>query len=125
MEEKKDGKTKRTKRALQSDVLGRKGGMGESAADSRSARSVSISSHERCSTCEDWVKQFIADGNPSFAKVLERLLDIEREHLEYVEAHQGRLKARLQESIESKNRFLEKTSALVADIQNLIKEQES
>jgi len=72
----------------------------------------------------DWVSN-LRNQHPDFAKVLERLHGIESKYLNYVDAHQGRLKARLQESLDDKAEFLRQVRGLEADILGLVKEQES
>ncbi|NET72698.1 MAG: hypothetical protein F6K62_17740 [Sphaerospermopsis sp. SIO1G2] len=56
----------------------------------------------------------------AIGKILERLDALEVDHLKYVDAHQGRLRARLGESEANKSSFLDKANQLRTDIRDLM-----
>lgn len=52
-------------------------------------------------------------------KILERLEALETKYLQYVDSHQARLKARLEESKEDKEEFLQESNQIKSDIYHL------
>ncbi|NET03065.1 MAG: hypothetical protein F6K61_21470 [Sphaerospermopsis sp. SIO1G1] len=60
------------------------------------------------------------DRESYLKKILERLDKLESNHLEYVNAHQNRLRARLSESEDSKDEFAKEANDIRAAIQQLI-----
>jgi hypothetical protein len=65
----------------------------------------------------DWKLTPVRDT--SAGKILERLNSLEARHLEYVDSHQARLKARLEESREEKEEFLQESNQIKSDIYHL------
>ncbi|MEA5619521.1 hypothetical protein VB711_16980 [Cronbergia sp. UHCC 0137] len=63
----------------------------------------------------------IRDTDPG--KILERLEALESQHLQYVHAHQSRLKARLGESEEAEKEFIAEANQIKTDIYNLVTAQ--
>ena len=58
-------------------------------------------------------------------KILERLESLERHHLNYIHSHQAQLEARLGESKQSEEEFLEEANQIKNDIYSLICQQEN
>ncbi len=71
----------------------------------------------------DWKLAPIRDTTAG--KILERLEALETRHLEYVHAHQSRLKARLAESEENENQFKEESNQIKSDIYHLVTRETS
>ncbi|OKH17310.1 hypothetical protein FACHB389_34770 [Nostoc calcicola FACHB-389] len=71
----------------------------------------------------DW--KLVPIRDTTAGKIIERLEALEKRHLEYVHAHQARLKARLGESEEAENQFKEETSQIKSDIYYLVTSEKS
>ncbi len=71
-------------------------------------------SHRRST---DWKLTPVRDTTAG--KILERLESLETKYLEYVDSHQARLKARLEESKEDKQDFLQESNQIKSDIYHL------
>ncbi|MEH2288312.1 hypothetical protein [Nostoc sp.] len=71
----------------------------------------------------DW--RLVSIRDTTAGKIIERLEALEKRHLEYVHAHQARLKARLGESEEAENEFKEETSQIKSDIYHLVTQEEN
>jgi hypothetical protein len=73
---------------------------------------------------DSWVHTFNCPNcgheSDGIGKILERLDKLEKKYLEYVDAHQGRLRARLNESESSKDEFLQESGDLRSGIYELI-----
>ena len=65
----------------------------------------------------DWKLTPVRDTTAG--KILERLEVLEARYLEYVDSHQARLKARLEESKEDKQDFLQESNQIKSDIYHL------
>lgn len=65
----------------------------------------------------------VYSGQRSLGKILSQLRELQRSHLAYVEAHEKRLKVRLQAAQEHHDRVLEKMRLLEQEIIFLIKEE--
>ncbi|MEH2080216.1 MAG: hypothetical protein V7K89_09435 [Nostoc sp.] len=71
----------------------------------------------------DW--KLVPIRDTTAGKIIERLEALEKRHLEYVHAHQARLKARLGESEEAENQFKEETSQIKSDIYHLVTQEDN
>lgn len=71
----------------------------------------------------DWKLAPVRDTTAG--KILERVEALEKRHLEYVHAHQDRLKARLGESEEAENEFKEESNQIKSDIYHLVAREKS
>jgi hypothetical protein len=78
---------------------------------------LSISGEDRGTENSDWKLTPIRDTTAG--KILERLEVLEARYLEYVDSHQARLKARLEESKEDKQDFLQESNQIKSDIYHL------
>jgi hypothetical protein len=121
---KKYGKAKRIGESNQGDAVDGERGVGEPRANRAIDGNEPLSVLAGDASWEDWVEQFVTDGYPDFAKVLERLVLIEERYLEYVDAHQARLKTRLQESVSSRNKFVQEIGDLRSDIVAIVQKQQ-
>lgn len=65
----------------------------------------------------DWKLTPVRDTTAG--KILERLESLESRYLEYVDSHQARLKARLEESKEDKQGFVQESNQIKSDIYHL------
>jgi len=83
----------------------------------------SLQTPEENSEWRDYIRELFPDGHANLGKFLERLHLIEKTHIAYVKAHQGRLKARLEESTAGEIQFLQEVRSLEADILQLIENE--
>ncbi|BAY78676.1 hypothetical protein NIES25_51800 [Nostoc linckia NIES-25] len=99
--------------------------MGGVAEKSQSNGTIEISANREDSNRgnPDW--KLVPIRDTTAGKIIERLEALEKRHLEYVHAHQARLKARLGESEEAENQFKEETNQIKSDIYYLVTRQES
>lgn len=99
--------------------------LGESSRDSlhNGIEPITIGGEDRRSGNSDWQLESIKDTN--FGKILERLESLERHHLNYIHSHQAQLEARLGESKQSEEEFLEEANQIKNDIYSLICQQEN
>ncbi len=99
--------------------------MGGVAKKSQSNGTIEISANREDSDRgnPDW--KLVPIRDTTAGKIIERLEALEKRHLEYVHAHQARLKARLGESEEAENEFKEETNQIKSDIYYLVTHEES
>jgi hypothetical protein len=71
------------------------------------------------STREDSAWKLTPIRDTTAGKILERLESLESRYIEYVDSHQARLKARLEESKEDKEDFLQESNQIKSDIYHL------
>ncbi|MBD2435835.1 hypothetical protein H6G69_03340 [Nostoc sp. FACHB-110] len=84
---------------------------------------ISVSGEDSNRGNPDWKLTPVRDTTAG--KILERLEALEKRHLEYVHAHQSRLKARLGESEEAENEFIEEANQIKSDIYHLVTRENS
>lgn len=81
------------------------------------SQQISVSHPNSTRKDSDWKLTPVRDT--AAGKILERLESLETKYLEYVDSHQARLKARLEESKEDKQDFLQESNQIKSDIYHL------
>ncbi|MFB2770354.1 hypothetical protein ACE1AT_13845 [Pelatocladus sp. BLCC-F211] len=120
------GQTQETSRRLNSsDIFDQRERLGSLQASSRSNGTEQIGLDQINCSGQDSTRETREQRKTSPGKILERLEFIEDAYISYVDGHQRRLEARLNESREQKEAFKKAVQELKQEIYTLVSDQET
>lgn len=117
MIDKKNGKTSKLRR--EKNKFGNKLDS-DSENKARADGQISGLKQERIDRTVDKARIFTRGERQTLGKILDQLQEIQREHIEYVEAHGDRLIQRLRENHDHKSKILGKMSALEEEVVRIL-----
>lgn len=118
-----DAQAKANRKSNQGDGAGRPERVGKIQLNGTVLRAEPIGTTEENHQWGNSPRESDSEGSNDYGKILERLDALEKDFLEYVDAHQARLNARLEESKDKKIKFAKEASEIRSSIYDLIATQ--